>query len=77
MFAQEMGISTYDYEEQQSQLKNEQSRGDSMGDMPVPPGRTGMGGGDDNGPENAPGGQGGSDIHGSGKTDLQDNINNL
>jgi hypothetical protein len=76
MYAQEMGITTYDYEEQQGQLKNEQSRGDSMGDVPVPAGRNGSGA-DDEGPENAPGGQGGSDIHGSDKTDLQDNINNL
>jgi len=78
LYSQEMGISTYDYNEQQQQLKNEQARGDILGPMPAPAGRNGAGGKpEDEGPENAIGGQGGSDIHGDGKQDLEDNITNL
>ena len=72
MYAQEMNITTYDYEEQQKALKNEQSRGDILGPMPVPAGRNGGGAPDD---EPNPGGIGDSPIHGSGKGDVQDELN--
>lgn len=74
MYAQEMNISTYDYDDQQSQLKNEQSRGDAMGQVMPPPGRNGIGGA--NGKDGVVSDDE-SPIHGSGKTDTADQLNSL
>ena len=73
MYAQEMGITTYEYEEQQQQLKDEQARGDLLGPTPAPPGRTGG----DNPDDTNDGGIGDSPIHGQGKGDVEDSLNDL
>lgn len=71
MYAQEMSITTYDYDEQQQQIKNEQSRGDVMSLGPLP-GDSGGPGGDEN-----DGGIGDSPTHGQGKVDLEGDLNNV
>lgn len=76
MFAQEMNITNYNYEDEQSALKTEIARGDRelIGLVPSPGGRNGSG--DDSGAPND-GGIGDSPIHGTGKVDLQDNLNSI
>ena len=75
MYAQEMNITSYDYEDEQQVLKNEIAKGDTelMGPPPTPAGRNGGGSSE----EPNDGGIGDSPIHGVGKTDLQDNLNSL
>lgn len=73
LYAQEMNITEYDFEAEQKQIKNDDSKGFNLvGAVPMPPG--GRFGG------SAPGGDGedgGSEIHGQGKQDLVDSLKNL
>ena len=72
MYSQEMSITTYDYEEQQQQIKNEQVRGDVLsvgGGLPSP----GQAPGSDDG-SNGDGSIGDSPTHGQGKQDLEDDL---
>ena len=78
MYAQEMNITEYDFEDEQKKIKDEAEQGlNQVGAVPMPPaGRFGAdvpgAGGDDNGADD-----GLSDIHGDGKRQLTDDLKNL
>lgn len=75
MYAQEMSITTYDYNDQQQAIKNEQSRGDVLsvgGGLPSP----GQAPGDADG-STGDGSIGDSPTHGQGKEDLEDSLNSI
>jgi hypothetical protein len=72
IYASELDITTYDFETEQKQIADDKAAGlDLQGPPPPTAAKPGFGGDDsDNG-------DGGSDIHGSGKGDLEDNLMTL
>lgn len=75
LYANEMSITSYDYEAEQKALKDEKTKGDLdlVGGPPPPPGRLGG----DEGGFNGDGSPGDSPNHGTGKVNLKKDLNNI